>query len=289
MTNALAAAAEAQGVQPAEPAARGRVLIVAGSDSGGGAGIQADIKTVTALGGFAATAITALTAQNTLGVFGILDVPPDFVARQMRAVLDDIGADCIKIGMLHRPEIVETVAAVLADAATDVPVVLDPVMVAKGGASLLAEAAVERLRQLLIPRAAVLTPNLPEAAALLGEEAGGAEPQELATRLLALGSRAVLLKGGHGHGPTLVDVLAERDRPPERFEAARINTRHTHGTGCTLASAVACGLAQGLPLRAAVMRARAYVRAGIEAAPGFGQGQGPLAHGHTVRPFSAND
>ncbi|HYN39006.1 MAG TPA: bifunctional hydroxymethylpyrimidine kinase/phosphomethylpyrimidine kinase, partial [Rhodospirillales bacterium] len=271
-----------------------------------------------ALGGFGMTAITALTAQNTRGVFGILDVPPAFVAQQMRVVLGDIGADCIKIGMLHRPDIVEVVVAMLAEMAPDVPVVVDPVMVAKGGQSLLADAAVTSLRRLLLPLAAVLTPNLPEAAALLGEPTPltsaaaapdavaiqaaapqGADmpdysasdsvaPEHLAARLLALGPRAVLLKGGHGAGPVLIDVLAEQGRPPERFASARIDTRHTHGTGCTLASAVACGLAQGLTLRDAVVRARAYVRAAIEAAPGYGEGHGPLGHGHTVRPFQPN-
>lgn len=264
---------------------RGRVLIVAGSDSGGGAGIQADIKTVTALGGYAMTAITALTAQNTLGVTGIFDVPPAFVAEQMRAVLTDLGADCIKLGMLHRREVVEVVADVLAEAAAGIPVVVDPVMVAKGGQSLLAEPAVEGLRRRLLPIATVVTPNLPEAAVLLGEAGPGIDPQADAERLLALGPRAVLLKGGHGSGPLLVDVLAERGQAAERFESGRIPTRHTHGTGCTLASAIACGIAQGLAVRDAVARARAYVRAAIEAAPGFGAGHGPLGHAHTVRPF----
>lgn len=264
----------------------GRVLIVAGSDSGGGAGIQADVKTVTALGGYAMTAITALTAQNTLGVTDILDVPPLFVAAQMRVVLDDIGADCIKIGMLHRPEIVEVVAAVVAERAPAIPVVLDPVMVAKGGQALLAQAALASLRRLLVPVAAVVTPNLPEAAALLGDDGRAAfSPEADAVRLLDLGPGAVLLKGGHAAGPVLVDVLAERGRPAERFESRRIDTRHTHGTGCTLASAIACGLAQGMAVRDAVVRARAYVHAAIEAAPGFGEGHGPLGHGHTVRPF----
>ena len=264
---------------------RGRVLIVAGSDSGGGAGIQADIKTVTALGGYASTAITALTAQNTQGVFGVVDVPADFVARQMRVVLDDIGADCIKLGMLHRPEVINAVLQVLAEAAPDVPLVVDPVMVAKGGHTLLAMAALESLCRRLVPRATVLTPNLPEAAALVGESDATLPPEELAERLLALGPRAVLVKGGHGAGPVLVDVLAERGRPPERFASARLETPHTHGTGCTLASAIACGLAQGLMLHSAVVRARAYVRAAIEAAPGLGHGHGPLGHGHTVLPF----
>ncbi len=265
----------------------GRVLIVAGSDSGGGAGIQADIKTVTALGGYAMTAITALTAQNTLGVTGIFDVPPAFVAEQMRAVLSDLGADCIKLGMLHRPAVVEVVADVLAEAAAGIPVVVDPVMVAKGGQSLLAEPAVDGLRRRLLPIATVLTPNLPEGAVLLGEAEPGIDPQADAGRLLGLGPRAVLLKGGHGSGPLLVDVLAEHGRAAERFESRRIPTRHTHGTGCTLASAIACGIAQGLAVRDAVIRARAYVRAAIEAAPGFGAGHGPLGHTHTVRPFLA--
>jgi len=264
---------------------RGRVLIVAGSDSGGGAGIQADIKTVTALGGYAATAITALTAQNTQGVFGVVDVPADFVARQMQVVLEDMGADCIKLGMLHRPEVIDAVLQVLDGSAPDVPLVVDPVMVAKGGHALLATAALETLRRRLVPRATVLTPNLPEAAALLGESDPEAPSEQLAERVLALGPRAVLVKGGHGSGPTLVDVLAERVRPPESFSAPRLETPHTHGTGCTLASAIACGLAQGLTVRSAVVRARAYVRSAIEAAPGLGRGHGPLGHGHTVRPF----
>ena len=273
---------------------QGRVLIVAGSDSGGGAGVQADIKTVTALGGYAATAVTALTAQNTLGVQDILDVPPEFVARQIAAVLEDIGADCIKIGMLHRPEIVDAVCDALAGAvAAGIPMVVDPVMVAKGGHPLLEPAAVESLRRRLVPLAAVLTPNLPEADVLAGTNGGGSEggaatgrsPEALVERLLALGPRAVLLKGGHGEGLVLVDVLAELGRPTERFESARIDTRNTHGTGCTLASAIACGIAQGLGVRAAVIRARAYVRAAIEEAPSFGSGHGPLGHGHTVRPF----
>jgi hydroxymethylpyrimidine/phosphomethylpyrimidine kinase len=259
--------------------------VVAGSDSGGGAGIQADIKTVIALGGYAMTAITALTAQNTQGVFGIVDVPADFVARQMRVVLEDIGADCIKLGMLHRADVIDAVLRVLAEVAPDVPVVVDPVMIAKGGQSLLADDAAESLRLRLVPRATVLTPNLPEALALLGGADAAASPEQLTERLLALGPRAVLLKGGHGEGPVLIDVLAERDRPPERFCGARLDTPHTHGTGCTLASALACGLAQGLPLRRAVVRARAYVRAAIEAAPGYGRGHGPLGHGHTLRLF----
>jgi len=265
---------------------KGRVLIVAGSDSGGGAGIQADIKTVTALGGYAMTAITALTAQNTEGVFGIHDVPPDFVAHQMRLVLSDIGADCVKIGMLHMPEIIDAVHGVLTEAAVGVPVVLDPVMMAKGGHALLTPEAMFSLRSKLIPLAAVLTPNQPEAEAIAsmdGELAG--EGEGLVRQLLALGPKAVVLKGGHGLGEMVTDLLASADGAIEAFECPRIGTPHTHGTGCTLASAIATGIAQGLDVRAAVVRALAYVQEAIRTAPGLGHGHGPLNHGHTVRPF----
>lgn len=262
---------------------RGRVLIVAGSDSGGGAGIQADIKTVTALGGYAMTAITALTAQNTMGVHGIFEVPPEFVVQQMRVVLNDIGADCVKVGMLHRPEIVEAVCGFLKAEAGDIPIVVDPVMMAKGGASLLTPESMTALKAHLIPLARVLTPNLPEAEALAG--GGGRRPSELAAAVLEMGPRAVLLKGGHGAGPTLTDILAENGRAMEVFEGPRIDTPHTHGTGCTLASAVATGLAQGLELRSSVVRARAYVLEAISTAPGLGHGHGPLNHAHTARPF----
>ena len=259
---------------------RGRVLVIAGSDSGGGAGIQADIKTITALGGFAATAITALTAQNTEGVSAILDVPGAFVLRQIEVVLDDIGADCIKIGMLHRGDIIEAVAGALERWAAKIPVVLDPVMVAKGGHSLLAGEAIDLLRRRLVPRADLLTPNLPEADVLTG--GGDGDPSMLASRLQALGPAAVLLKGGHGTGPILRDILVRRDAAPEVFESPRIETRHTHGTGCTLASAIACGLAQGLDVRAAVVRGRAFVRAAMLTAPGYGRGHGPLNHAHAI-------
>lgn len=263
----------------------GRILIVAGSDSGGGAGIQADIKTVTALGGYAASAVSALTAQDTRGVVSIHDVPAEFVALQMRLVLDDIGADCVKIGMLHRPDVIAAVCAVLQDAGQGVPVVVDPVMVAKGGDPLLARDGAEAIKAQLIPLASVLTPNLPEAVELSSGKAS--EPADLARRLLALGPEAVLVKGGHGEGPMLVDLLACRDGTLMRFESERIETRHTHGTGCTLASAIATGLAQGLGVVAAVERARAYVLEAIRTAPGYGRGHGPLNHGHTVRPFPA--
>jgi len=262
---------------------QGRVLICAGSDSGGGAGIQADIKSVTALGGFAATAITALTAQNTLGVQGVLGVAPDFIKLQIGVVLDDIGADAIKTGMLADSVTIAAVIEALA-AHPDIPLIADPVMVAKGGHPLLAPEAVATLRALLLPRAALITPNIPEAEALTGLAiATVADMHRAAEALLRAGVRAVLLKGGHGSGAVLTDLLATPEGI-EAFESPRLATRHTHGTGCTLASAIAAGIAQGMGLRAAVVRGRAYVRAAMLAAPGFGAGHGPLGHGVTIDP-----
>ena len=257
---------------------RGRVLICAGSDSGGGAGIQADIKTVTALGGYAATAITALTAQNTRGVFGVLGVAPDFVRQQMTLVLDDIGADAIKTGMLADSTTIGAVAAVLKRHAGGRPIVVDPVMVAQSGDPLLEDGAMASLRAELLPLASVIAPNLPEAETLLGRAIDGPRSMEAAARdLLATGASAVLLKGGHAAGETVIDVLAWPDGL-ERFESPRIPSGNNHGTGCTLASAVAAGLAQDLSLRDAVARARAYVQAAIRQAPGYGAGNGPLDH-----------
>lgn len=252
---------------------RGRVLAIAGSDSGGGAGIQADIKAVMAMGGYAATALTAVTAQNTLGVHAVQVLSPDLVQAQIEAVLDDIGADAIKTGMLGEAALVLRVVSCLES--RKIPLVVDPVMIAKGGQSLLAADALEALRARLIPLATLITPNLPEAEALLG---GPVEDPEAAARaLLALGAGAVLIKGGHGNGAVLVDVLADGDGV-HRFETPRIETLHTHGTGCTMASAIATGLAQGMALRDAVARAQKYVQVAIRAAPGFGGGHGPLNH-----------
>ena len=264
--------------------ARGRVLIVAGSDSGGGAGIQADIKTVTALGGYAATAITALTAQDTRGVHAVHPIPVPFITEQIALVLDDIGADALKTGMLGDAATIDAVADAFLMHAPAVPYVCDPVMVAKGGHPLLDPGAVETLKRRLPPLATVITPNLPEAEVL----SGMAIPDRAAMRhaaevLLTLGVGAVLLKGGHLEGETVVDMLAT-EAGVEEFSAPRIETRATHGTGCTLASAIAVGLAQGMALRDAVLRARAYVRAAMLAAPGFGRGHGPLHHGVTVDP-----
>ena len=262
----------------------GRVLVVAGSDSGGGAGIQADIKAVMALGGYAATAITALTAQNTVGVHGVWPVPPHFVRQQIDAVLDDIGADAVKTGMLGSADIVQTVAVALRRPGSPIPLVVDPVMVAKGGARLLDDPAVAALRRDLLPLAALLTPNVPEAEALTGLAiADHATAGRAAQALLDLGAAAVLLKGGHLDGAVVQDILAT-SAGFEVIESPRVDTPHTHGTGCTLASAIAAGLAQGMTLSDAVRRGSAYVHAAILAAPGFGAGHGPLGHGVTVDP-----
>lgn len=267
----------------------GRVLIIAGSDSGGGAGIQADIKTVTALEGYAATAITALTAQNTRGVFGIHDVAIDFIVQQMRLVLEDIGADALKTGMMGSPEVIEAVADTIARSARGVPLVVDPVMVAKGGHALLDESAESALRDVLVPLADVLTPNVPEAEVLTGHSIRSVEDmQEVGHALRDRGPRAVLMKGGHLAGDTVTDLLITASGT-HRFDGARVHTTATHGTGCTLASAIACGLAQDMPLVDAVARARAYVRRAMKTAPGLGQGHGPMNHGHTVAAFTAWD
>ncbi len=257
----------------------GRVLIIAGSDSGGGAGIQADIKTVTALGGYAATAITAITVQNTLGVSDILALSPALVAAQAAAVLDDLGADALKTGMLHDAGIIHALADVLGAKAAVVPLILDPVMIAKGGAALLADDAVTALIDRLIPRAHLVTPNAPEAARLTGQAVEDVAGMARAgAAILDMGAQAVLVKGGHVRGDRLIDLLVTRDGN-QRFEAPRIDSRHTHGTGCTLASAIATGIAQGLALEPAVARAGHYVRQAIRAAPGLGGGHGPLGHG----------
>jgi hydroxymethylpyrimidine/phosphomethylpyrimidine kinase len=259
----------------------GRVLIIAGSDSGGGAGVQADIKTVTALGGYAATAVTAITVQNTLGVSAAFPLPPDLIAAQARAVLGDIGADVIQTGMLGDAEVVELVAQLL-DAA-GLPAVIDPVMVAKGGARLLADEAVDPVRRLLVPRAALLTPNAPEAEALTGLSVETTDDLRRAGEaLLAAGAGAVLMKGGHIPGPRVTDILMT-PYGETVLEGERIETRHTHGTGCTLASACATGLAQGLSLEAAAARAWDYVHRAMLSAPGLGAGHGPLDHGWPLR------
>ncbi|UAJ11284.1 bifunctional hydroxymethylpyrimidine kinase/phosphomethylpyrimidine kinase [Polymorphobacter megasporae] len=254
-----------------------RIFIIAGSDSSGGAGIQADIKTVTMLGGYAATAVTAVTVQNTLVVSGVHPIPAEIVVAQMRAVIDDIGVDAVKIGMLGDAALIAAVAEVLRG--VRVPIVLDPVMVAKGGASLLADDAVEALVRHLLPLARIVTPNTPELAALTGTHVEDEGDAVLAAQeLLGMGARAVLAKGGHLGGDEVADWLITGNLQT-RFASARIETRHTHGTGCTLASAIAVGLGRGEPLADAVAAARAYVLGAIANAPGFGAGHGPLGHG----------
>ena len=261
---------------------KGRVLICAGSDSGGGAGIQADIKTVTALGCFAATAITALTSQNTKGVFNVLDIPTSFLRQQMTVVLEDIGADVIKTGMLHSAEVIRTISNTLESLGDSSSLVVDPVMVAKGGHSLLQASAVDALKSELIHKADVLTPNIPEAEVLAGIEITSVDDMRRAGEcLLRMGARSVLIKGGHLTDDTLTDILLTQSE--EKFYSSpRLKTVHTHGTGCTLASAVAAGIAQGLELQIATERARKYVFEAIRSAPGFGAGHGPLNHAHTI-------
>lgn len=262
---------------------RGRVLIIAGSDSGGGAGIQADIKTVTALGGYAATAITALTVQDTLGVHDVFPVPVDIIRAQMKAVLDDIGADAFKTGMLATAEVIEAVAQEIDAYEGPAAFVADPVMVAKGGGRLLEPSAIDAVKRLLLPITDLLTPNMPEAAALTGFAVETLEDQKRAGEaLLNLGAGAVLVKGGHGTGESVHDVLVTEETI-QVMSSPRIHTKHTHGTGCTLASAIAAGMAQGLNLTEAVVQARDYVHEAIARAPGFGRGHGPLNHGF---PFS---
>jgi hydroxymethylpyrimidine/phosphomethylpyrimidine kinase len=226
--------------------------------------------------------VTAITVQNTLGVTGVYPIPPEIVEAQARAVLDDIGADAIKTGMLGDTAMVETVARIL-DSAKSLPAVIDPVMVAKGGSNLLAPSAVEAVRALLIPRAGLLTPNAPEAEVLTGLPVETTDDLRRAgDALLRLGARAVLMKGGHVVGDSVVDLLMT-PAGETSFEGERIVTRHTHGTGCTLASACAAGLAQGLSLTEAVARAWTYVHEAMRRAPGFGAGHGPLDHGWPLR------
>jgi hydroxymethylpyrimidine/phosphomethylpyrimidine kinase len=257
-------------------------VTIAGSDSGGGAGIQADLKTFAAFGVYGASVVTALTAQNTHGVTAIHDVPAEFIAAQMDAVFSDLNVGAVKIGMLSQPAVIVAVAAGL-DRHGQTDVVLDPVMVAASGDRLLAPEAVDVLRRDLIPRALVVTPNLPEAAVLLdvAPAADESEMRDQAERLLALGPRAVLLKGGHGEGPESVDIFFD-GAVELRLPAPRIATRNNHGTGCTLSSAIAAGLAKRLQLVEAVAEAKAYVTMAISAADqlAIGSGRGPVHHFH---------
>ena len=259
------------------------ILAIAGSDSGGGAGIQADLKSASALGVYAATAITAITAQNTRSVDAVAMIAPEMVRAQIRSVLSDLRIDAVKIGMLGTAELAQTVADALVDYAG--PIVLDPVMVAKSGDALLAEDAVEALITHLLPRATLLTPNLPEASRILGATSATTESEVIAQgeRLRGLGAGAVLMKGGHGAGETCVDLLISAEGT-HRIETPRLATRNTHGTGCSLSSAIAAGLAQGRPLPEAVDRAQAWLHGAIRAADrlSVGSGHGPVHHFHGV-------
>ncbi|MFC0282999.1 bifunctional hydroxymethylpyrimidine kinase/phosphomethylpyrimidine kinase [Camelimonas abortus] len=255
-------------------------VTIAGSDSGGGAGVQADLKTFSALGVFGASVITALTAQNTLGVQGVHDAPPEFVSQQIDSVFSDLPVKAVKIGMLSRAQTIRAVAAGLRRYGP-LPVVLDPVMVATSGDRLISEDAVGTLKEELLPLATVVTPNMPEAAALLGEEPADTEAalEDQGRRILGLGPQAVLVKGGHGDGPESTDVLVTASGA-RRYGAARIHTRNTHGTGCTLSSAIAALLARGLPLETAVAEAKAYLTRALAASERLhvGSGHGPVHH-----------
>lgn len=264
-----------------------RVLSIAGSDSGGGAGIQADLKTMAALGCYGMTAITALTAQNTIGVRSIHAVPAQMLADQIDAVVEDIGVDAVKIGMLHSAEIVRTVAAAIERHRLQ-RVVLDPVMVATSGAVLIDESAVSELVRELFPKAAVITPNLDEAALLVRRRLAGEDDIEAAARqLIAMGASAALVKGGHLQGETVTDLLLVRGADPVWMRAPRIHTPNTHGTGCTLSSAIASYLALGCSLQDAVRRARDYIRGALEAGANVrtGAGSGPLNHSYAPHPM----
>lgn len=263
----------------ARNALKGRVLIIAGSDPSGGAGIQADIKTVTALGGYAAAAITALTVQNTKGVSAAHAVAPDIIAAQIEAVMSDIGADAIKIGMIGELDAAKVIEKTLKKYPS-APAVLDPVLAATSGDALAKDGVAAFIRDRLVPLAAIVTPNMDEAAALTGLTVDSRDVMiEAGQRLVARGAGAALIKGGHMSGETVEDALvsAEGERI---YSNPRIDTTSTHGTGCTLASAIATGLAQGMPLQTAVKRAVDYVHKAIATAPGYGAGHGPLNHAH---------
>jgi hydroxymethylpyrimidine/phosphomethylpyrimidine kinase len=256
-----------------------RLLAIAGSDSGGGAGIQADIKTASALGAYAMTAVTAVTAQDTTGIGAIHLVPASVVREQIERCLCDIGADAIKIGMLGSRDIACTVAETLGRLAPGVRLVVDPVMVSTSGKALADDGVVEVLKTKLFAVATLVTPNLPEAETLSGIALrSGDDLMRAGAALLAHGAKAVLIKGGHGGSDTVTDLLFTPGAAPRAYIAKRVDTRHTHGTGCTLSTAIACGLGQGMPLGDAVQRAHDFVQNAIRTAPGFGAGNGPINH-----------
>nr|WP_203564932.1 bifunctional hydroxymethylpyrimidine kinase/phosphomethylpyrimidine kinase [Aliiroseovarius sp. PrR006] len=259
-------------------------MTIAGSDSGGGAGIQADLKAMSALGVYGASVITAVTAQNTQAVTAVHGIPLAVVTAQIEAVLSDLDVGAIKIGMLATPDIIQTVAEALAG--FEGPIVLDPVMIAKSGDALLAVEAIATLRNVLLPRATVLTPNLPEAACLLDQPVATSADDLVAQghALVDLGAQAVLMKGGHAEGEICHDILISERGVIAEFTAPRRQTANTHGTGCTLSSSISAGLANGLPLKDAVGQAHTYLQGAIAAADdlGVGHGHGPVHHFHRV-------
>jgi hydroxymethylpyrimidine/phosphomethylpyrimidine kinase len=263
-----------------------RLLTIAGSDSGGGAGIQADLKTFSALGCYGMSVICALTAQNTRSVTGIYPVPPEFIALQIDTVIKDIGVDAVKIGMLHSREVIAAVTERLVHHRAP-NIVVDPVMVSTGGDKLLQDDAVDALKTLLFPIADIITPNFPEAAMLLNQpveallSADSSQLETACKHLSAFGPRAVVLKGGHGKSHRMLDLLyTAKDARIRRFESDRIDTRNTHGTGCTLSAAIAAHLAKGLSLDESVVQAKAYITGALEAGAGYqlGNGHGPVHH-----------
>ena len=274
---------------PSWPAA----LTIAGSDSGGGAGIQADLKTFSALGVYGASAITALTAQNTQGVDGVLPVEASFIIKQIHSVLNDIDIRAVKLGMLGPAETIAALADEFSNLSKKTPVILDPVMVAKGGASLLPDAAIATLRDKLLPIATLITPNLPEAEKLLGQPAGSIDSRETmekaAQSLLAHGPQAVLIKGGHLSGPESPDLFVTKDQSPRWLPAQRVQTRHTHGTGCTLSAAITASIARGLTLIESVAAAKMYLTSALMGADRLhiGGGIGPVDHFHQFWPEKA--
>ncbi len=267
-----------------------RALTIAGSDSGGGAGIQADLKTFSALGCFGMSAITALTAQNTHSVTGIFPVTPEFIGEQIDAVLSDIGTDAVKIGMLHSPEVIEMVARKLTQWKCP-NIVLDPVMISKSGDKLLRDDAVKALKTILIPKAFIITPNLPEASVLLDRKVTTPEDMIRAARDLAnLGCTNVLLKGGHLTGDDSADLLFQKDKDTlTKLPGIRIDTPNSHGTGCSLSSAICAGLARGLELETAVKNAKAFITGALKAGAAYttGKGHGPVHHFYDLWPEQA--
>lgn len=263
-----------------------KVLSIAGTDPSGGAGIQADIKTITAFKCYALSVVTALVAQNTTGVKSILEVPLDFISTQIDCVLEDIKVDTIKIGMLHKTNIVNLISKKIIENSLVCPLVIDPVMVAKSGDDLLTEDARKSLINNLIPRATIVTPNIPEAE-IISEMRIISEKEivRAGKLILAMGPSAVLMKGGHSNSQIVRDYLIQENNI-DIFETDRINTRNTHGTGCTLSAAIASGLSRGYEIKKAVAIAHGYVNKAIKNAPGIGRGYGPLNHVHSIEPLA---